>query len=142
MMSAATHRSSLNNGAPGTDRRDRSTGHGRPRILEAEGPVVLEHACRLDLEGIVSKRKGSRYQSRRSGHWVKAKNPNAPAMTRLGERIGWRVLVAKEYLPGANSNPEIIIGAIHDIYRMPQMRSQDCKERYGLYNGRRGRASI
>jgi bifunctional non-homologous end joining protein LigD len=25
--------------------------------LEAEGPVVFEHACRMGLEGIVSKRK-------------------------------------------------------------------------------------
>jgi bifunctional non-homologous end joining protein LigD len=31
--------------------------------LEAEGPVVFEHACRMGLEGIVSKRRGSRYQS-------------------------------------------------------------------------------
>jgi bifunctional non-homologous end joining protein LigD len=53
--------------------------------LEAEGPLVLEHACRMGLEGIVSKRKGSRYQSGRSRDWVKAKNPKAPAVTRLAE---------------------------------------------------------
>ena len=53
--------------------------------LEAEGPLVFEHACRMGLEGIVSKRKGSRYQSGRSRDWVKAKNPEAPAVTRLAE---------------------------------------------------------
>jgi bifunctional non-homologous end joining protein LigD len=53
--------------------------------LEAEGPVVFEHACRMGLEGIVSKRKGSLYRSGRSEHWVKAKNPSAPAVTRLAE---------------------------------------------------------
>ena len=53
--------------------------------LEAEGPLVFEHACRLGLEGIVSKRKGSRYQSGRSRDWLKAKNPEAPAVTRLAE---------------------------------------------------------
>jgi bifunctional non-homologous end joining protein LigD len=31
--------------------------------LEAEGPVVFEHACRMGLEGIVSKRKASWYHS-------------------------------------------------------------------------------
>jgi len=53
--------------------------------LEAEGPVVFEHACRMGLEGIVSKRKGSRYRSGRTADWVKSKNPNAPAVIRLAE---------------------------------------------------------
>jgi bifunctional non-homologous end joining protein LigD len=53
--------------------------------LEAEGPIVFEHAYRMGLEGIVSKRKGSWYQSGRSRDWVKAKNPQAPAVTRLAE---------------------------------------------------------
>ncbi|MFZ1088957.1 MAG: hypothetical protein WAN75_06765 [Xanthobacteraceae bacterium] len=34
--------------------------------LEAEGPLVFEHVCRMGLEGIVSKRKGSWYSSGRS----------------------------------------------------------------------------
>jgi ATP-dependent DNA ligase len=53
--------------------------------LEAEGPLVFEHACRMGLEGIVSKRKGSWYSSGRSRDWLKAKNPKAPAVTRLAE---------------------------------------------------------
>ena len=48
--------------------------------LEAEGPLVFEHACRMGLEGIVSKRKGSRYQSGRCRDWVKAKNPAPPGL--------------------------------------------------------------
>jgi ATP-dependent DNA ligase len=47
-----------------------------------DGSSVFEHACRLGFEGIVSKRKGSRYQSGRSSDWLKMKNPNAPAATR------------------------------------------------------------
>jgi hypothetical protein len=53
--------------------------------LHEMGPVVFEHACRMGLEGIVSKRKASWYQSGRSRDWVKAKNPKAPAVTRLAE---------------------------------------------------------
>jgi bifunctional non-homologous end joining protein LigD len=53
--------------------------------LEAEGPLVFDHACRMGLEGIVSKRKGSTYRSGRSQHWVKAKNSNSPAVRRLVE---------------------------------------------------------
>jgi bifunctional non-homologous end joining protein LigD len=52
--------------------------------LEAEGPLVFEHACRMGLEGIVSKRKGSWYSSGRSRDWLKAKNPKA-TVTRLAE---------------------------------------------------------
>jgi bifunctional non-homologous end joining protein LigD len=44
--------------------------------IQHDGPVVFEHACRMGLEGIVSKRKVSWYRSGRSRHWVKAKNPS------------------------------------------------------------------
>jgi ATP-dependent DNA ligase len=36
-------------------------------------------------EGIVSKRLGSAYRSGRSPHWVKVKNPKAPAVKREAE---------------------------------------------------------
>jgi bifunctional non-homologous end joining protein LigD len=42
-------------------------------------PLVFHHACKLGLEGIVSKRKDSRYRSGRSPHWIKSKNPHAPS---------------------------------------------------------------
>jgi hypothetical protein len=50
------------------------------------GALVFEHACRLGLEGIVSKRKDSQYRSGRSPHWIKSKNPNAPAVKREAEK--------------------------------------------------------
>jgi bifunctional non-homologous end joining protein LigD len=49
------------------------------------GDVVFRHACKLGLEGIVSKRLGSRYRSGRSPDWLKFKNPEAPAMKREAE---------------------------------------------------------
>ena len=54
--------------------------------IEHEAAIVFEHACKLGLEGIVSKRRGSRYQSGRSSLWLKSKNPEAPAVRRLLER--------------------------------------------------------
>src|SRR6476620_8804324 len=56
--------------------------------IEADGPSVFQHACKLGLEGVVSKRKDSRYISGRSLHWIKSKNPNAPAVKREAE-IDW-----------------------------------------------------
>jgi bifunctional non-homologous end joining protein LigD len=50
-----------------------------------DGEVVFRHACKLGLEGIVSKRKGSPYRSGRSPDWLKMKNPEAPAVKREAE---------------------------------------------------------
>jgi bifunctional non-homologous end joining protein LigD len=52
---------------------------------DEDGPLVFHHACKLGLEGIVSKREDSRYRSGRSPHWIKSKNPNAPAVRREAE---------------------------------------------------------
>ena len=51
-------------------------------VFEGDGDVLFEHACKLGCEGIVSKRLGSRYRSGRSPHWLKVKNPKAPAVKR------------------------------------------------------------
>jgi bifunctional non-homologous end joining protein LigD len=42
----------------------------------ANGDAMFRHACRLGLEGIVSKRATSRYKSGRCLSWVKVKNPD------------------------------------------------------------------
>jgi bifunctional non-homologous end joining protein LigD len=52
---------------------------------EANGPLVFAHACKLGLEGIVSKRRSSPYRSGRSPDWIKSKNPAAPAVRREAE---------------------------------------------------------
>ncbi|SDG83569.1 DNA ligase D [Janthinobacterium sp. YR213] len=41
--------------------------------LEATPPQILAHVCRLGLEGVIGKRRGSPYVSRRSGDWIKLK---------------------------------------------------------------------
>ena len=53
--------------------------------IEGDGPTVFAHACKMGLEGIVSKRKGSSYRSGRSPDWLKMKNPAAPAVKREAE---------------------------------------------------------
>jgi bifunctional non-homologous end joining protein LigD len=41
--------------------------------FDADGAKILRHACRLSLEGLVSKRKDSPYRSGRGRDWVKSK---------------------------------------------------------------------
>ena len=50
-----------------------------------DGVIIYKHACALGCEGIVSKRLGSPYRAGRSDHWLKVKNPHAPAVWRLEE---------------------------------------------------------
>jgi bifunctional non-homologous end joining protein LigD len=54
--------------------------NGRIRYAEhfvEDGSVILKHACGLDLEGIVSKRKDAPYRSGRSENFIKSKCHNA-----------------------------------------------------------------
>jgi bifunctional non-homologous end joining protein LigD len=62
----------------------------RPGIVvnehyDGDGEIVFKYACKLGCEGIVSKRLRSPYRSGRSPHWVKVKNPKAPAVRREAE---------------------------------------------------------
>jgi ATP-dependent DNA ligase len=52
---------------------------------ESDGDIIFQHACKLGCEGIVSKRLGSTYRSGRVAHWIKVKNPKAPAVKREAE---------------------------------------------------------
>ena len=50
--------------------------------IEGDGPTDFAHACKICLEGIVSKRKDSAYRCGRSRDWLKMKNPACAAVTR------------------------------------------------------------
>jgi ATP-dependent DNA ligase len=54
-------------------------------IQRTLGTTTRAHGCKLGLEGIVSKRKGSPYRSGRSPDWLKMKNSNAPPVKREAE---------------------------------------------------------
>ena len=54
-------------------------------VAAGGGAIVFREACKLGCEGIVSKRLGPSYRSGRSPHWVKVKNPKAPAVKREAE---------------------------------------------------------
>ena len=51
-------------------------------IEDADGAVVFRAACNMGLEGIVAKRRDSRYRSGRRRDWVKIKNIAHPAIER------------------------------------------------------------
>jgi len=47
------------------------------------GPDLFRAACRMGLEGLVSKRRDRPYQAGRSKHWVKVKNRKHLTMSRV-----------------------------------------------------------
>ena len=54
-------------------------------LASTDGETIFAHACAMGLEGIVAKRRDRPYRSGRSPDWIKVKNPDAPAATRLLE---------------------------------------------------------
>jgi bifunctional non-homologous end joining protein LigD len=73
----ATLASVLRRAAPGLRLND--------HIGEEDGETVFRHACKMGLEGIVSKRRNSPYRSGRSPDWLKMKNPACEAVRREEE---------------------------------------------------------
>jgi bifunctional non-homologous end joining protein LigD len=53
--------------------------------LNGDGETIFRHACALGAEGIVAKRRDRPYRSGRCADWMKVKNPDAPAATRIME---------------------------------------------------------
>jgi hypothetical protein len=49
------------------------------------GPDLFRKACEFGFEGLVSKRRDRRYRAGRSKHWIKIKNREHPAMSRVME---------------------------------------------------------
>jgi ATP-dependent DNA ligase len=65
--------------------RQKEDGIAFNQHYSCEGTFIYKHACALGCEGIVSKRLGSPYRSGRVDHWLKIKNPAAPAVRREAE---------------------------------------------------------
>ena len=65
--------------------RDCGDGIAFNKHFVGDGALIFKHACSLGCEGIVSKRLGSVYRAGRVEHWLKIKNPQAPAVKREGE---------------------------------------------------------
>jgi bifunctional non-homologous end joining protein LigD len=61
---------------------------------DEDGAAIFQQACKMRLEGIVSKRLSAPYRSGPSRDWLKIKNPDNPAMIRAREaerhRVGCR----------------------------------------------------
>jgi bifunctional non-homologous end joining protein LigD len=52
------------------------------------GPALFRQACKMGVEGIVSKHRERGYKAGRSAHWIKVKNPKSSAMLRAQE-VDW-----------------------------------------------------
>jgi ATP-dependent DNA ligase len=58
-------------------------------LLKRHGAIIFKHACKMGLEGIVSKRRDLPYRSGRVRSWIKVKNLASPAMLRIIEEGAW-----------------------------------------------------
>ncbi len=89
--------------------------------FESGGDAVLKSACRLSLEGIVSKRLDAPYQSGRTDSWTKAK-------CRAGREVvigGWSTTGGKfrSLLVGVHRGPDFVyIGRVGTGFGEPKLR--------------------
>jgi bifunctional non-homologous end joining protein LigD len=61
----------------------RSEGIRFSEHITGDGAIIFAHACKLGLEGIVSKRRDLPYRSGRCKAWLKVKNPASAAVQRI-----------------------------------------------------------
>jgi ATP-dependent DNA ligase len=54
------------------------------------GPDLFRAACKMGLEGMMSKRRDRAYRAGRCNHWIKVKNPSHPAMRRVKDALSRR----------------------------------------------------
>jgi hypothetical protein len=50
-------------------------------------PIYSGHACLMGLEGMVSKHRESAYRAGRSDRWIKVKNRQHPAFSRVRDQF-------------------------------------------------------
>ncbi|MDF2995811.1 MAG: polymerase LigD, ligase domain protein [Xanthobacteraceae bacterium] len=55
--------------------------------FEGDGKVLLHHACKLGLEGIIGKRRDKPYRSGRLGDWIKAKCVQSDSFAIVGYEL-------------------------------------------------------
>src|SRR4029077_3651458 len=92
--------------------------------MEGDGETVFRQACKLGLEGIVSKRKDSAYRSGRSPHWLKMKNADAPAVQREAED-DWEGALAMSVAPESGRNRIMIYGPKNDGTYVVEVKTAD-----------------
>ena len=61
------------------------------------GPDLFRAACRMGLEGLVSKRRDRAYRGGRCPHWVKVKNPNRTFAEMRGSGVRGILLYCADY---------------------------------------------
>ena len=65
----------------------RSEGIQFSEHITGDGAIIFAHACKLGLEGIVSKQQETPYRSGRCKAWLKVKNPASAAVLRIQDGI-------------------------------------------------------
>lgn len=98
--------------------------------IVGNGPLVLENACNLGCEGIISKRTDSRYTGRRSYDWLKNKCLREEEFVVVGfskgegTRQGFGSLLLAQYNPQGELQYAGRVGTGFNTKMLRQMRAQ------------------
>ncbi len=96
--------------------------------MEDNGQKMLEHACGMGLEGIISKRADAPYRSGRSESWIKVKCVSRGTFTVVGYAPEGNGLVASLFLARKEGRELTYVGKVGTGWSM----AQSAKLRQGL----------
>jgi bifunctional non-homologous end joining protein LigD len=90
--------------------------------VDADPSALLEHACRLGLEGIVGKNRDSKYRSGRTGDWVKLKCVSSEGFMIVGYEPsnGAHGGFASLLLAAYKGNDLIYVGSVGTGFKEPE----------------------
>lgn len=88
--------------------------------LEEKGEVMFEHACKIGLEGVISKRSDAPYRSGRSNCWIKVKCVTRGTFTVVGYEPEGNGLVASLHLARKEGRELTYVGKVGTGWSMKQ----------------------
>ena len=88
--------------------------------MEDNGQKMLEHACDMGLEGIISKRADAHYRSGRTENWIKVKCVTRETLTVVGYTPEGNGLVAALHLARKEARDLVYVGKVGTGWSMKQ----------------------
>jgi bifunctional non-homologous end joining protein LigD len=88
--------------------------------MVADGQAMFDHACRMGLEGVISKRSSAPYRSGRGESWIKVKCVTRGTFTVVGYSPEGKGLVAALYLARKDGRNFTFVGKVGTGWSMKQ----------------------
>jgi bifunctional non-homologous end joining protein LigD len=93
--------------------------------FDGDGKVLLQHACKLGLEGIIGKRRDKPYRSGRLGDWIKAKCVQSDSFAIVGYELSekMRGVIGRLLLAARRGGELVYVGGVGTGFTRDELRA-------------------